>query len=372
MVMKDLLYIEEEYNWVFKIRDLNFWIVLLIFILYLIMLIVEIRYKIRLNFLFIILIYIIMVRDLVSFFLIYEIVFTLIMFTIVLLGYSYERLIAAFLIMFYSFLFSSPTLIIILLFDYRFLIKEWLNYSLIMGYFLVGSFIVKFPIFGFHYWLPVAHVEASTVGSIILAGVLLKLGSVGLLYVVRYINFIIKFHWLALGILLLILIILRLRDLKLMIAYSSVAHIRMVFYIVIIGSIVGKKGAIYMMFYHGFISPLIFWVVGILAWWKTRSLIVVKLISFSYLFLLCLFFLFILNIGFPPFIGFISEILMFKSLIRNKLMILIIILGVLFRCYYNVYLFWCFSSFMGMVYKINFFSIDLFIFMVFAIVLNLY
>jgi len=63
-----------------------------------------------------------------------------------------------------------------------------------MNYFLIGSFIVKFPIFGFHYWLPVAHVEASTIGSIILAGVLLKLGSVGLLYIVIYLNFMIKFH----------------------------------------------------------------------------------------------------------------------------------------------------------------------------------
>jgi formate hydrogenlyase subunit 3/multisubunit Na+/H+ antiporter MnhD subunit len=61
--------------------------------------------------------------------------------------------------------------------------------------------------------------------------------------------------------------------------------------------------------------------------------------SFSYLFLLCLFFIFILNIGFPPFIGFIREILMLKSVVLNRLMIWVLILGVLFRCYYNVYLF---------------------------------
>lgn len=370
-VLKDSLFLEEEYNWLFKNRDLNFWMVLLIFILYLIILIVEFSYKISVNFLFIILIYIIIVSDLVSFFLIYEIVFILIIFTIVLLGYSYERLMAAFLIIFYSFLFSSPTLIIILIFDYTFLIKEWLLYSLILNYFLIGSFMVKFPIFGFHYWLPVAHVEASTIGSIILAGVLLKLGSVGLLYVVIYLNFIIKFHWLGLGVIILILTILRLRDLKIIIAYSSVAHISLVFYIMIIGSIIGKKGAIYIIFYHGFISPLIFWVVGLLAWWKTRSLIVIKLISFSYVFLLLLFFLFILNIGFPPFLGFMREILILKSLILNYLIMFIIVLGVLLSCYYNVYLFWCFRGFMGIVFKINFFSIDLFIFIIFAVILNL-
>jgi len=54
----------------------------------------------------------------------YEIVFVLIIFTIILLGYSFERLIAAFIIIFYSFLFSSPVLIIILLFDNVFLIKQ--------------------------------------------------------------------------------------------------------------------------------------------------------------------------------------------------------------------------------------------------------
>jgi NADH:ubiquinone oxidoreductase subunit 4 (subunit M) len=54
------------------------------------------------------------------------------------------------------------------------------------------------------------------------------------------------------------LIILSLRDLKIIIAYSSVAHITIVFYVLILGTFVGKKGAIYIIFYHGFISPLIF------------------------------------------------------------------------------------------------------------------
>jgi NADH:ubiquinone oxidoreductase subunit 4 (subunit M) len=245
-----------------------------------------------------------------------------------------------------------------------------LYYSLIIRYFLVGSFMVKFPIFGFHYWLPVAHVEASTVGSIVLAGLLLKLGSIGLIYVIIYINFIVKFHWLRIRVVLVILIILRLRDLKIIIAYSSVAHISIVFYIIIIGSLVGKKGAIFIIFYHGFISPLLFWVVGILAWWKTRSLIVVKLISFSYVFLLCLFILCILNIGFPPFLGFLSEILILKSLVTNPLVLGVLILSILLTCYYNVYLFWCFNNFIGMVFKVNFFIVDLFIFMLLGLCLN--
>lgn len=356
----------------FKNREINFLIGVLVIILYFIVLIVRLSYKLRLNIIFIVLLYLIRVRDLVVFFYLYEIIFVLIIFSIILLGYSYERLIASFLIIFYSFLFSSPMLMMILLFDHSFLMKNWLSYSVIINYFLVGSFIVKFPVFGFHYWLPVAHVEASTVGSMILAGLLLKSGSVGLIYVIIYLNFIVKLHWLGLGVVLVMLIILSLRDLKIMIAYSSVAHMTLVFYVIIIGYNVGKKGAIYMMFYHGFISPLMFWIVGILAWWKTRSLIVIKLISFSYLFILCLFILIILNIGFPPFLGFLREILMLKSLIVNPLMLGVVILSVLFSCYYNIYLFWCFNGFIGIVFKINFFRIDLFMFLLLAIIVNLY
>jgi len=368
--LKDNLFLDEEYNLIFKISDINFWIRVLVIILYLIILIVETNFKIRLNILLVGLLYLIILRNLTIFFLLYEIVFILIIFVIVLLGYRYERLIAAFLIIFYSFLFSSPLLIIILLFDYRYLIKEWLQYSILINYFFIGSFIVKFPIFGFHYWLPVAHVEASTIGSILLAGVLLKLGSLGLLYVISYINFIVKLHWLVLGILSLIIIILRLSDLKIIIAYSSVAHIRIVFYTLILGSIIGKKGTIYIMFYHGFISPLIFWVVGILVWVKTRSLLVVKILSFSFSFILLLFFLFILNIGFPPFIGFLSEILMLKAVIINISIIGLIILGVLFRCYYNIYLFWCFNGVVGIVFKIRFYRLDIFLFLLLSFLLN--
>lgn len=326
----------------------------------------------RLVLIFISLFYGILINNLISFFLIYEIVFIFIIFSLLVLGYSYERLIAGFLIIFYSFLFSSPTLIILIVFDFRFLIKTWLSYSSLLLYFFVASFMVKFPIFGVHYWLPIAHVEASTVGSMILAGLLLKLGGVGMFYIVIYLNFIVKIHWLALAVSLVILITLVIRDLKIIIAYSSVAHITIVFYILSLGSFIRKKGVLLIMFYHGFISPLIFWVVGILGWWKTRSLLVLKFIVFSSIFIYVLFVLFIINIRFPPFIGFLREIFMLKSLVLNFYIIRLIVLGVLFSCYYNIYLFWCFNNRIGWVFKLNFYSLDLFIFIVLVSLLNLY
>ena len=363
---------EEEYIGYLKNRDINFWLVFLVVLVYLMVLIIEISLKIRLNLLFIVLFFIIRVRDLIRFFLIYEIVFILIIFSILVLGYRYERLIAGYLILFYSFLFSRPALIILIVFDYRFLFKNWLRFSFLLNYFLIGSFIVKFPIFGFHYWLPVAHVEASTIGSMILAGVLLKLGGIGVFYIVNYLSFMVKFHWLTIRVPLVILIILSIRDLKIIIAYSSVAHITIVFYVISVGRIIRKKGVLLIIIYHGFISPLIFWVVGMIAWWKTRSLMVVKIIRFSYVFILVVFFLFILNMGFPPFMGFLREIFILKSLVLMKISIILLVVGVLLRCYYNIYLFWCFNNTIGIVFKLNFFILDLFIFIFIILVMNFY
>lgn len=366
------LFLDEEFNGIVKLSLINFWIVFLVFVLFIIIIIVEFFIKFSLIYLLFVLIFIIYVNNIVIFFLLYEIIFILIIFVILFLGYSYERLLAGFLIMFYSFLFSSPVLIMILFFDHRFLIKSWLYYSFVVNYFFIGSFIVKFPIFGFHYWLPIAHVEASTIGSMILAGILLKIGSIGLFYSLIYLNFFVKFHWLSIGVLLTILIIIFLRDLKIIIAYSSIAHISLVFYVISLGWDVGIKGAIIIIFYHGFVSPIIFWLVGILAWWKTRSLIVVKIIIFSYLFIFCVFFLLLLNIGFPPLLGFIREVLIFKSLFHQILVLFIFIFSILFACYYNVYLFWCFNGVRGIVFKVNFFNIDLFLFLIFSFVLNFF
>lgn len=92
--------------------------------------------------------------------------------------------------------------------------------------------------------------------------------------------------------------------------------------------------------------------------------------SFSYLFLLSLFILCILNIGFPPFMGFIREVLILKSLVGNYVVLGVMVLGVLFRCYYNVYLYWCFTGAIGIVYKIRFSSLELFIFILLRILLN--
>lgn len=362
-ILIENLFLDEEYNFFIKKSMVNLVMIILVLVIYLIILTIKIQIAFRLGLLLVVLYGLMIVRDFFVFIFLYEIVFILILFRLMFLGYRYERLIASFLIIFYSFLFSRPVIIIIVIIDKVFLIKEWLLYNRFMRYFLVGSFLVKFPIFGFHYWLPVAHVEASTLGSILLAGVLLKLGCLGVIYVIQYLKFIVKFHWLVLGVLLTILIIVSLRDLKIIIAYSSVAHIRIVYYVLIIGDGLGISGRVIIMFYHGFVSPVMFWLVGLLVWWKTRSLMVVKFMVFSVLCLYIIFLLVILNMSFPPIIGFLREIYILKAIIKWWMILGLISISILLTCFYNIYLFWGFSNIGGIIFKLRVSRVDVWVFL---------
>lgn len=189
------------------------------------------------------------------------------------------------------------------------------------------GFIVKVPTVPFHTWLPLAHVEAPSPVSMILAGVLLKMGGYGLIRV----NFMILpyvFHNYAdyiaiLGIISLFwgaLVALRQADLKKLVAYSSVAHMGMVLIGVAItaatGNIIGLVGAEFMMIAHGVISPMLFDIVGVIQHnTNTREIKLLKGLTNKMPNLAgLLVFASMASLGLPALAGFVSEFYVFLGM----------------------------------------------------------
>lgn len=157
---------------------------------------------------------------------------------------------------FYTITASLPLLIAILMLRSNaggrridlipFILRNSSNILLIM---LVIAFMVKFPIYFFHLWLPKAHVEAPVSGSMILAGVLLKLGGYGLFLTMCFsrcslsLNSILSTGAMA-GAAALSIIILRIADMKVAIAYSSVVHIRIVIVVFSRNRVLGLVGGL--------------------------------------------------------------------------------------------------------------------------------
>ena len=253
-------------------------------------------------------------KSLLIFYIFFELRVIPITLIVFLFGYQPEKLQASLFLLIYTVVRRLPLLLFIVTHERHHFIT--IVRSVIISVPITMGFIVKTPMFLLHTWLPKAHVEAPVGGSIVLAGVLLKLGSYGLLLFLPLIklNTLLSFYY-GIGLIgssLGALICLRQGDLKLLIAYSSVVHMGVVTLGFIRATEVGYSCGLIMVLGHGLSSPFIF----AFSYWlyeSSHSRLMPNNSRAEPIIMGALIALVSLNIGVPPSLSLWSEVLISVS-----------------------------------------------------------
>ena len=191
-----------------------------------------------------------------------------------------------------------------------------------------GSFATKVPMIPVHLWLPEAHVEAPTAGSVILAGVLLKLGSYGFLRFsfplfpeASYYFAPIVYFLAVVGIIYTSFTAIRQTDFKRIIAYTSVAHMNLVVVGLFSFNTIGLEGAILQSLSHGFVASALFFVIGIV--YERHHTRMVKyyggLVHVMPLYTFIFLFFTMSNIGLPGTGSFVGEFLILAGSFKTNI-----------------------------------------------------
>lgn len=282
-------------------------------------------------------------NKIISFYVFFEIALVPTVILVLFYGYQPEKLQSSLYLLVYTVTARLPLLVLFLMSPPFFLSFE----STTSSWFAICislAFIVKTPLYLVHVWLPKAHVEAPVAGSMVLAGILLKIGRYGLIVFIPLVlnDFLLLYLVLSiLGSIYCSLICLRIWDTKGLIAYSSVVHIGVVTIGIIRGYELGYFCALIMIVAHGFTSTMLFGLVFDIYIWRhsrvintNKGILSLPILSFLTFVLLAI------NFGMPPSINLWSEIFIFISILSFSLVIIpFLLVAALLGFLYNIFLY---------------------------------
>lgn len=266
---------------------------------------------------------------------------------VIILGYGsqIEKINSSYYLIFYAALCSFPFLFVYFKrFFFISLVYFDFNLSWEMVFVLSLRFMIKFPVYFLHLWLPKAHVEAPTTASMLLAGLLLKLGTAGFLRILGCLSFVHNNVWIVLaflGIILASFCCMFQSDAKALAAYSSITHIRFVLMALVFIIMSGKTGGVILMLAHGYTSTLMFYLVGEFYHVSGRRMVYYMSRFFGSGMIMALLFavVFLSNIGTPPSLSFLSEfVVISSSLNMMKFSFWVLFVYFFSAFYYSIYL----------------------------------